>query len=153
MADLSHEAWRARCLPELDPGIAPYVDALREAGVETFESCEGGEGHCYAEPAVRFSGDLGDGFRAVAVALEHGFPVQSIRRVWDILEGEPRGPHWEMAFWWAANGPEAQQRDWGVDESPMPYADRLVRDGRLQRTGDGDLVGPCNPGWVEATLV
>jgi len=38
VAALSHEAWRARWLPELDPGIAPFVDALHEAGIETFES-------------------------------------------------------------------------------------------------------------------
>ncbi len=31
--------------PPLDPGIADYVIALREAGIETFESCEGGPGH------------------------------------------------------------------------------------------------------------
>jgi hypothetical protein len=56
MAALSHEAWRVRWLPELDPGIAPYVDALRAEGVETFESCEGGDGHAYPEPTVRFAG-------------------------------------------------------------------------------------------------
>ena len=31
----------------LDPGIAGAVAVLREAGVETFESCEGGHGHAY----------------------------------------------------------------------------------------------------------
>jgi hypothetical protein len=56
VAALSHEAWRARWLPELDPGIAPYVDALRGEGIETFESCDGGDGHAYTEPTVRFSG-------------------------------------------------------------------------------------------------
>ena len=54
--------------PELDPGIAAYVDALRDAGVETFESCEGGSGHAYPEPTVRFGGGPGEGFRALAVA-------------------------------------------------------------------------------------
>jgi hypothetical protein len=56
MVDRSHEAWRTRWLPELDPGIGPYVDVLRAAGIETFESCEGGDGHAYAEPTVRFAG-------------------------------------------------------------------------------------------------
>jgi len=32
MTAVSYEAWRARWLPELDPGIAPYVDALRAEG-------------------------------------------------------------------------------------------------------------------------
>jgi hypothetical protein len=33
--------------PPLDPGIRRYVEVLNEAGVETFESCQGGEGHAY----------------------------------------------------------------------------------------------------------
>jgi hypothetical protein len=39
--------------PDLDPGIRQAVRILREAGVETFESCEGGERHAYPEPTVR----------------------------------------------------------------------------------------------------
>ena len=103
MAALSHEAWRARWLPELDPGIAPYVDALRAEGIETFESCDGGDGHAYTEPTVRFSGGRGEGFRALAVALAHRFPVQSIRRYWAIIDGEPSGTDWEMTFWRGAS--------------------------------------------------
>lgn len=98
MAALSHEAWRARWLPELDPGVAPYVDALRAEGVETFESCEGGEGHAYHQPTVRFAGGPSEGFRALAVALQHGFPVRAIRRYWAVRDGEPHGPDWEMTF-------------------------------------------------------
>jgi len=29
--------------PPLDPGIARYVEVLNGNGIETFESCEGGE--------------------------------------------------------------------------------------------------------------
>lgn len=36
----------------LDPGVAGYVRILRDAGVETFESCEGGLGHALPEPTV-----------------------------------------------------------------------------------------------------
>jgi hypothetical protein len=82
----------------LDPGIAPYVRVLREHGVETFESCEGTEGHSYSEPTVRFFGQPEEGFRALAVALEHGFPVAAIRRFWDVYDREPRGPYWEITF-------------------------------------------------------
>lgn len=84
--------------PPLDPGIAPVVDALSAAGVETFESCDGGPGHAYAEPTVRFHGDQAEGFRALAVALAAGLPVLDLRRVWPINDGEPTGPWWEMVF-------------------------------------------------------
>ena len=84
--------------PPLDPGIAPMVLALVAAGVETFESCEGGEGHAYPEPTVRFHGGHAEGFRALAVALVARLPIFTLRRVWDIQDGEPTGPCWEMTF-------------------------------------------------------
>ena len=92
----SREDW----LASLDPGIARYVDVLDAAGIETYESCEGGEGHSYAEPAVRFYGPRGEGFRALAAAACHGLPVRSIRRLWTVDEdANPHGPYWEIAFW------------------------------------------------------
>ncbi len=85
--------------PPLDPGIRRAVEILVQAGIETYESCEGGPGHSYAEPAVRFHGEWSEGFRALAVALEHGLPVSNLRRVWSIEDREPVGPHWELVFW------------------------------------------------------
>lgn len=97
---------RVDWLALLDPGIARYVDVLDAAGIETYESCEGGEGHSYAEPAIRFYGERGQGFRALAVALQHGFPVRAVRRTWTVDEdGHPHGPYWEVAFWRAATSP------------------------------------------------
>ncbi len=94
----------------LDPKIRSAVLALREAGVETFESCQGGEGHAYPEPTVRFHGGRAEGFRALAVAQTVGLPVSALRRVWSIEEGEPTGPHWEITFSQAAlaRGEEAK---------------------------------------------
>lgn len=88
-------------LSGLDPGIAPYVEVLRRAGVETFESCEGGEGHCFPVPTIRFYGQRDEGFRALAVALalQHALPVSNLRRVWSIEDGEPVGPNWELTFY------------------------------------------------------
>jgi hypothetical protein len=83
---------------DLDPGIAPYVETLQAAGIATFESCEGGRGHAFPEPTIRFCGKLPEGFRALAVALEHGFPVKAIRRYWRVIDGEPDGPDWEIVF-------------------------------------------------------
>lgn len=82
----------------LDPGVAPYVLALGAEGVDTFESCEGGQGHAYPEPTVRFHGDRAEGFRALAVAQRSGLPVTALRRAWPILDDEPTGPWWEMTF-------------------------------------------------------
>ncbi len=84
--------------PPLDRGIAPMVEALQAAGVETFESCEGGEGHAFPVPTVRFHGYRDEGFRALAVALLADLRVVALRRVWDVIDGEPTGPDWEMVF-------------------------------------------------------
>lgn len=82
----------------LDPGIAPFVRALLEQDVETFESCEGGPGHAYAEPTIRFHGDRAEGFRALAVAQRADLPVAALRRAWPVLDDEPTGPWWELVF-------------------------------------------------------
>lgn len=82
----------------LDDGIAHAVMVLRDAGVETFESCEGGDGHCYPEPTVRFHGGRGEGWRALGVAQQRGLPVSALRRSWPVDDGEPTGPWWEMTF-------------------------------------------------------
>lgn len=84
--------------PPLDPGVRRYVEVLNDAGIETFESCEGGEGHTYPEPTIRFHGDRSEGFKALAVVLQHAFPVRTVRRLWRILDGEPTGPYWELTF-------------------------------------------------------
>lgn len=60
---------------QLDRGILRHVEALRAAGIETFESCEGGSGHAYPEPTVRFHGDRSEGFKAFAAARQAGLPV------------------------------------------------------------------------------
>lgn len=84
--------------PPLDAGIARHVEALRAAGVETFESCEGGPGHAYPEPTVRFFGDQSEGFRALSAAMKSGLNVSALRRAWPIVENEPTGPWWELTF-------------------------------------------------------
>jgi hypothetical protein len=83
----------------MDPGIEPYVAVLLAAGIETFESCEGGDNHAYTEPTIRFHGDRSEGFRALAVSQRAGQPVSAIRRVWPIVDAEPTGPWWEITFY------------------------------------------------------
>lgn len=84
--------------PPLDPGIAKIVEILRAAGVETFESCEGGSGHSFLEPTVRFHGNSGAGHHALGIAMTYVLPVSQLRRTWDVVEGCPTGPYWELVF-------------------------------------------------------
>ncbi len=84
--------------PPLDKGIEREVITLIQAGIETFESCEGGVGHAYFEPTVRFHGGRTEGLRALAIALQNGFNVKSVSRIWPIIDGEPTGPWWEIIF-------------------------------------------------------
>ena len=92
------EGFTPESFAELDPGIREAVGILRGAGVETFESCEGGEGHCYPEPTIRFHGDSWAGYHAFAAAMQHGLPVSELRHVYDVIEGQLVGPGWEMTF-------------------------------------------------------
>lgn len=82
----------------LDDGIRDAVLALRAAGIEIFESCQGGSDHAFLELTVRFHGHRAEGFRALAAAIQAGLKVSELRRVWPVLDGEPTGPCWELTF-------------------------------------------------------
>lgn len=82
----------------LDLGVARYVATLRDAGVETFESCEGGSGHSFDRPTVKFYGTHAAGWHELAASKDAGFPVVSLCRSWDVDDGEPSGPYWAITF-------------------------------------------------------
>ncbi len=82
----------------LDEGIREAVAILVANGVETFESCQGGPGHTYPEPTIRFEGGMSEGLRALSVALENGLPVYQLRRAWGIIDGLLHGPWWELTL-------------------------------------------------------
>lgn len=82
----------------LDLGIAREVALLIARGVETFEACQGGNGHAYDRPTVRFHGGPGAGWHALGVCRDFDIPVHDIGRVWDVIEGEPSGPYWQIVF-------------------------------------------------------
>jgi len=82
----------------LDPGIRRAVLILRRAGVETFESCDGGKGHAFAEPTIKFHGNAWAGYTAFAVAMENGLPVARIQHVWHEVDRQLAGPWWEIVF-------------------------------------------------------
>lgn len=82
----------------LDPGIRRAVLILRRAGVETFESCDGGEGHAFKTPTIKFYGNAWAGYKAFAVAMENGLPAARIQHVWHEVDGQLEGPWWEIVF-------------------------------------------------------
>jgi hypothetical protein len=84
--------------PPLDTGIRDAVLILIAHGVETCESCEGGVGHSYPEPTIRFEGDQSEGLRAISVALAYALPVARLRRVWAVTDGMLHGPWWEITL-------------------------------------------------------
>lgn len=84
--------------PPLDPGIDREVQTLLDNHIDTFESCEGGPGHAYFEPTVRFHGDQFEGFKAFTIAMQNGLKPTKLSRIWMIIEGELVGPYWEMTF-------------------------------------------------------
>ena len=94
----------------LDEGIRRWVNLLQSHDILTYESCEGGEGHSYAEPAIRFHGSYADGFKALAIAQEHGLPVKRLNRMWEVVDGEPTGPDWELVFWRKSEEPPVSKQ-------------------------------------------
>ena len=85
--------------PPLDDGIRHYVEVLASHHVHTIESCEGDLGHTYYEPTVVFSVEASEGFRALSVAMRHGFPIDKISKVWTMMDSDPDGPYGEMTFY------------------------------------------------------
>jgi len=103
--------------PPLDEGIREIVVTLIANGVEAFESCEGGRGHSYAEPTVRFEGDSSEGLRALSIALAHGMPVKELKRAWGVLEKMVHGPWWELIFY-----PPKDSAQWDDRDTSARYA-------------------------------
>jgi hypothetical protein len=66
---------------QIDAKILPVVEVLNNHGFKTFESCEGGEGHCFPEPTVRFEGNEFDAMRAYEICQLYSFPVHEVKRV------------------------------------------------------------------------
>jgi hypothetical protein len=84
---------------QIDRGIRKAVERLQACGIETFESCEGGPGHSFAEPAVRFHGGPAEGWKALAACMAVDLPVLTLRRYWDVLDHtDVSGPYWEIVF-------------------------------------------------------
>lgn len=66
---------------ELDPLIEPAVRILMAHGFKTFESCQGGQGHAFCEPTVRFEGSEYDLLRAYEICQLYKLNVYEAKRV------------------------------------------------------------------------
>ena len=75
----------------IDPLIRPLVRLLRDNGIETTESCQGGEGHGDGWPWITFRGGEGDGRRAMYLADR----VWMMERCWEVVNGKLAG----TSFW------------------------------------------------------
>lgn len=82
----------------IDLGIIRAVKILRDAGFSTIESCEGGEGHAYAEPTIKFDGTRATGWAVASKLMEFGLPLRRIGQMWSFTEGVPTGPRWFVTF-------------------------------------------------------
>jgi hypothetical protein len=117
-------------LDELDPGIRAAVELLDQAGIETFESCQGGQNHAYPEPTVAFAGSRCEGWRALAAVLAYGADrglgrLRCLRREWSIRDGEPTDLHWELVWFGDMRGDGLSH--W--DRPPTPRHPWLNLDG------------------------
>lgn len=65
----------------IDPLILPAVEILNSHGFDTYESCQGGEGHCTPYPFVKFNGDEYDLIKAFEVCQCYRLAVYEAKRV------------------------------------------------------------------------
>src|SRR5690348_7335190 len=90
LGDPTMPLWTKMWVPEhyegLDPGIRFAVKVLHANGIETGQSCEGGDGHAYDRPTVDLAGgvDGSEGFAALHYLSQYGLPVQDIAMLWDV---------------------------------------------------------------------
>jgi len=97
---------------ELDPGIRFAVRILHARGIETQQSCEGGEGHAYDHPSIDIqSSGRANGFAALAALEDYGLRVRDVALMWTVDKGRPSEQFWRITLWQA--WPER------ADEKPM----------------------------------
>ena len=87
-------------LEDLDPLIEPYVRILRRNGIETVQSCQGGEGHSFPRPTIRFTGSMGALWRALSILLNVDAGVSRVQIVWRVGPDQlPSGPVLEVVLY------------------------------------------------------
>ena len=83
----------------LDDGIRFPVRVLHARGIETGQSCEGGEGHAYDHPTVDLLGNTPSaGFAALAALTEYGLRVRDVALLWPVNQGLPGENFWRITL-------------------------------------------------------
>lgn len=89
----------------IDEGIIEAVQVLNKHGFITWESCQGGDGHCFELPTVRFWGNEFDLIRACRICENYDFKLYQANRVYrtaEIATGDtnicPKGEVWDVPF-------------------------------------------------------
>lgn len=95
--------WRTKIMPDswyeiLDEGIRFPVRVLHAAGLETCQSCQGGEGHDMPHPTIHLPspGRDADGFHALAALASYGIDVLHVGIQWSVVQGMPTDRVWSI---------------------------------------------------------
>lgn len=85
----------------IDGGIRFPLKVLHAAGLETCQSCQGGEDHSYDRPTIDmiWAGHNGAGFIAADALAAHGLRVQDVSIVWRIEHAVPVEAVWRVTLW------------------------------------------------------
>ncbi len=83
----------------IDKGILHHVKILKENGVDTFMSCQGGKGHTFSSPTIRFRCTKKEAFKALSVAVDNDLSPMALNEI-RLLIGKKIafGPFWELQF-------------------------------------------------------
>lgn len=115
----------------LDAGIRFAVRVLHSHGIETCQSCEGGDDHAYDHPTVDLIAGSNDaiGFAAVAHLIAHGLRVGRVSQVWNLdALGRPFETVWRIEL--DESRPDLADHPimfvWGYQAQLMPW-DRHAR--------------------------
>lgn len=79
----------------MDPGIICAVRIFQEHGIETCQSCQGGDGHSYEWPTVDI---YGAPWKALDVANNYRLPVLAVSERFGIVDGRPVEHFWRIEF-------------------------------------------------------
>jgi hypothetical protein len=97
----------------IDAGIRFAVRVLHAHGIETCQSCQGGEGHCYDRPTIDMIAIADDvtGFAALHYLQSYGLEVKNLAILWRIRNGLPYEKLWRIVF--------RETMESRADEQPM----------------------------------